>query len=263
MSDGIERHLADCAGKTMPGAEPFFLPGGECGCLLLHGWGGSCSILRYLGQRLAAAGITAYAPLLPGHGTSPELMAQTHAADWTAAASRHTDTLLERCSAVFVAGISMGGALAFWLGSLKGERLKGIIPINPAVFLNNPELVALAFDDSAPAMLPNWDEGLIKDPDAKEVTYAFHPRGTIPDVLAIAKAAEELLPHLSIPVLLLQSLQDGILPAAGACLIFDRLRSTDKQLKWLLNSYHVATIDYDKDIIAEEIIRFIEERAHP
>jgi len=40
---------------------------------------------RYVGERLAEAGITVYGPLLPGHGTSPEDMAKTTAYDWVRA----------------------------------------------------------------------------------------------------------------------------------------------------------------------------------
>ena len=67
--------------SMMPGARPFFFEAGGAGCMLLHGWCGTCDSMKYLGRRLADAGITAYAPLLPGHGTCPEDMAKTTARD--------------------------------------------------------------------------------------------------------------------------------------------------------------------------------------
>jgi carboxylesterase len=33
--------------------------------------------------------------------------------------------------------------------------------------------------------------------------------------------------------------------------------STDKELVWLENSYHVATLDYDKQLIIERCVEFI------
>ena len=45
----------------MPGAEPFFFEAGPVGCLLLHGWGGTCDSMRYLGTKLHEAGITVFA----------------------------------------------------------------------------------------------------------------------------------------------------------------------------------------------------------
>lgn len=37
----------------------------------------------------------------------------------------------------------------------------------------------------------------------------------------------------------------------------EKLGSEDKELVWLENSYHVATLDNDADLIAERTARFI------
>jgi len=64
---------------------------------------------------MADAGFTVELPLLPGHGTSIEDMVTTRWADWSAAAERAYEELAARCSAVVVAGLSMGGTLTLWL----------------------------------------------------------------------------------------------------------------------------------------------------
>jgi carboxylesterase len=53
----------------MLGAESFFFPAGETGCLLIHGFNGSPDGVRQMGERLAAAEITALGVRLHGHGT--------------------------------------------------------------------------------------------------------------------------------------------------------------------------------------------------
>jgi carboxylesterase len=242
---------------VMPGAEPFFFDAGDVGCLLLHGWAGTCDSMRYLGERLLEAGITVYAPLLPGHGTCPEDLASTTAEDWVRASVHHLHLLADRCSPTFVAGLSMGGMLTLYLGATQGDRLRGIAPINGAVFLNNPDFAALAFQDDASDVVPIFEEGLLKDPTVTEVTYELRPRNTILSVLGLAKVTEELLPRIDVPTLILQSIEDGVVPASNGELFYERISSSDKRIKWLNNSYHVATLDYDKDIVADEIIGFI------
>jgi len=57
--------------------QPFRLRGGNRGCLLLHGFAGTPPEVRGLGEHLAANGFDVLAPLLAGHGLTPEAMAQT------------------------------------------------------------------------------------------------------------------------------------------------------------------------------------------
>jgi carboxylesterase len=260
--ESIEAYLASLdRAAIMPGAEPFFLPAGDVGCLLLHGWAGTCDSMRYLGQRLHAARVTVYAPLLPGHGTRPEEMAHTTARDWVRAAVGHLHLLTGRCRAVFVAGLSMGGMLTLYLGATQGQWLRGIVPINGAVFLHSPDFAALAFQEDGPEMIPIFDQDLLlKDLTVREVTYPYRPRNTILTLLGLAKVTEELLPRVTVPTLILQSLDDGVVPAANGQLFYEQIGSGDKRLRWLEHSSHVATLDRDKDLVADEVIAFI--RSH-
>src|SRR5687768_16151489 len=68
----LAHHSAHGVRPIMPGAEPFIYRAGEVGCLMVHGFTSSPFEMRGLGRHLAERGITAAAPLLAGHGTSPE-----------------------------------------------------------------------------------------------------------------------------------------------------------------------------------------------
>jgi carboxylesterase len=258
----IEDYLASIdRGQVMPGAEPFFFPAGDTGCLLLHGWAGTCHALRYLGGRLAQAGISAYCPLLPGHGTHPDEMAATTARDWVRAAREHLQLLAGQCRAAFVAGLSMGGTLTLYLGATHGSLIRGIASINGAIALNNPDFAALALQADAPRMVPVFPSGLMKDRSVVEVMYLERPTVTIFEVLGLVKVTEELLPRITVPTLILQSIEDGVIPASNAELIYARIGAADKQIRWLTNSYHVAPLDYDRDVVADELIAFVRRHA--
>jgi carboxylesterase len=250
--------------RLLPGAEPFLYEAGSTGCLLLHGWGGTAQSMRYLAGRLQHAGITAFAPLLPGAGTCAADLAQTHAADWVHAAEDHLLALHARCPAVFVVGLSMGAILTLYLGATFPEIVRGIVPINGGVRLQNPELARMAFRRDLPAVIPSWDETwLLKDRSQVEVAYREMARTTLPDVLGLAKVAEELLPALTVPVLLIQSCEDRVLPPENGQYMLDRVASPNKRLVRLPNSYHVATMDFDRGLVADEVIGFIQHLSDP
>ncbi|MFJ4940988.1 alpha/beta hydrolase, partial [Streptomyces pseudovenezuelae] len=117
---------------VLPGAEPFRHEGGEAGVLLCHGFTGSPQSLRPWAQHLAEHGLTVSLPLLPGHGTRWQDMALTGWQDWYAEVDRELRALTERCTSVFVAGLSMGGTLALRLAAKHGDAVRGVVVVNPA-----------------------------------------------------------------------------------------------------------------------------------
>jgi len=55
----------------------------------------------------------------------------------------------------------------------------------------------------------------------------------------------------------IQARGDRVVPPDNAQSIFDRVATTDKRLLWLDRGGHIATEDYDKEIVFEETLRFI------
>ena len=51
--------------------------------------------------------------------------------------------------------------------------------------------------------------------------------------------------------------RDHVLSPENGPHLLEKLGSEDKELVWLENSYHVATLDNDADLIAERTTRFI------
>ena len=242
----------------MPGAEPFLYEACGPGCLLLHGWGGTPQSMRYLADRLQQAGISSFAPLLPGAGTCAADLARTRAADWVHAAEDHLQALQARCPEVFVVGLSMGAILSLYLGATFPDLVRGIVPINGGVRFHNPDLARMAFRRDLPAVIPSWDETwLLKDTSQVEVAYREMARTTLPDVLGLAKVVEELLPVLTVPTLLIQSCEDRVLPPENGPYMLERIASTDKELVRLPNSYHVGTMDFDRSLVADKVTGFV------
>ena len=102
-------------GVILPEAEPFAFPGGDVGCLLVHGFTGNPSSMRPMGEYLAGQGFTVVGPRLKGHGTRVEDMFDNTYQDWIASAEAGLDEIRKQCRTVFVAGLSMGATLAMHL----------------------------------------------------------------------------------------------------------------------------------------------------
>ena len=66
------------------------------------------------------------------------------------------------------------------------------------------------------------------------------------------------LPTLRVPVLLMRSREDHVVPASSSALFLSQVGSTDVTEIVLENSYHVATLDHDAPVILAEADRFIE-----
>ncbi|MBN1660004.1 MAG: alpha/beta fold hydrolase [Anaerolineae bacterium] len=244
--------------EIMPGAEPFFFEGNEVGCLVSHGFTGTTQSMRFLGEFLAReGGFTVIGPRLKGHGTTPEDMALSTAEDWVRSVEEAMHTLQGRCDKIFVTGLSMGGTLTLYLAALYPGVFAGALPINGAVFLNSPDMAGLAFMVGAPPLVPGVGSD-IKKPGEVELAYPVVPVPAIRHLYALIAVTRELLPRVTCPTLVFQSRDDHVVVPDNAPYILEHIGAEEKRLVWLENSYHVATLDNDKERIAEETLRFIQ-----
>jgi carboxylesterase len=243
-------------GTIVKGAEPFFLPGNDTGVLLSHGFTGTTQSMRYLGEALNRFGYTVSAPRLKGHGVSPADMAKSSAGDWVASLEDALPELRARCSKVFVGGLSMGGALTLYMAGKHPEVFAGAFPINAVIHADSPALAALALDRNSPAMIPGISSD-VKDPESSELAYAEVPVAALKELFALTAVTRELLPRITCPTLVLQSRDDHVVPPGNGKTIVSLVGASRVELVWLDNSYHVATIDHDKDRIVAEVHRFI------
>ena len=239
------------------GAEPFFLLGNDTGVLLSHGFTGTTQSMRYLGEALNGFGYTVSAPRLAGHGVSPEAMARSTAGEWIACLEDALPELRARCSRVFIGGLSMGGALTLYMAGKHPSVFAGAFPINAVIHADSPDLAGLAFDRNAPVTVPGIGSD-VKDPASSELAYAEVPVAAFKELFALTAVTRELLPRVACPTLILQSRDDHVVPPANGRTIASLVGASRVELVWLENSYHVATIDHDKDRIVSEVHRFIQ-----
>jgi carboxylesterase len=241
---------------VLRGAEPFSASGGPNGVLVLHGFTGSPQSMRPLAEAFAAAGFAVELPLLPGHGTSVEDMVETGWSDWSGAAEAAYSDLAARCERVVVAGLSMGAALALWLATRHPE-IAGLVLVNPAMGTPADDVMRAPLVEllnSGERLMPGLAND-VADPDVTELAYDQTP---IAALVSLLDGIEELYPRLSeiaCPVLLMIAPQDHVVPPGAREAIEATVGGPIEHVP-LERSFHVATIDYDRELIEQRALEF-------
>jgi carboxylesterase len=239
-----------------PGAEPFSAVGGSRGVLVLHGFTGNPASMRGVAEKMADAGLTVELPLLPGHGTAVEDLVDKRWSDFTAAVEEAYLDLGARCAQVAVAGLSMGGTLTCWLAERHPEIL-GLVLVNPLV-----EPPADEFRQAIADLLAQGTEvapGIGSDIAQPGVVEHSYPGTPLAAVLSLFEGVGDVAQSLSLiscPVLLFSSIEDHVVPPSNGEVLEAALSGPLERIK-LERSFHVATVDYDRDEIEERAAAFV------
>ncbi len=238
---------------------PFSFQRGDVGCLLLHGFPGAPAEMRPLGEYLAARDVTTAAPLLPGMGTVPEDLLRVTWRAWVGAAETALGQLAEKCRAVFVCGLSMGGALALYLAAQR--PVAGVAALAPAILPSDRRMaIAGLVRPFMPWVGPSNAPDDLADPSARALTWHYlrYPTASVLQVRRLIGAARRALPLVRCPILVIQSPRDGTLDPAGAQWAYERIAATDKTLVWLERSGHNIAVDAEREQVFDLVYRFID-----
>jgi len=248
---------------VLPGAEawshtaPDPEDGPAVGFLALHGFTGNPSSMRGFAEAAAGAGLHVELPRLPGHGTTIEEMQSTSWPDWSGEVEAAYQRLAERAQRIVAGGLSMGGALTLW-AALAHSEIAAIVCVNPLT-RSQPDEVRAMLDDflrDGTLVVPGIGSD-IADPEANEIAYEGTPVAPLVSLLddGVAPIAGRY-GELKMPLLLWTSRQDHVVEASQS----EHLAATyggEVDHRWLERSYHVATKDFDRDLIFVESLEFI------
>jgi carboxylesterase len=210
--------------------------------------------MRGLAEALAGAGFTVELPLLPGHGTSLDDMETTAYPDWRAAVEAAYTDLAARVTDVIVVGLSMGGTLAVDL-ALDHPEVVGAVLVNPLI-APDPALAdgLQQLADAGETRMDGIGSDIAK-PDAPELSYDGTPIVPLISLLTHCATLPGRLGDLRCPVLLFTSAEDHVVdPSSSDVLAAGAAGPVERVL--LERSYHVATLDYDKDEIEAGAVEF-------
>jgi carboxylesterase len=217
-----------------------------------------------MGEWLAGQGYSVACPRLPGHGTDWRELADTPWQDIADEADRSLSELTGKCETVVVAGLSVGGLLAFHLAAHHPPpKVVGVVAVNP--YVRNPIFAFLP----VVRLLRRKVKGVINDIKREgqdELGYEYLPVAGIAQLDRLMDVVQRELPDVACPVRVFLSDVDHVVPKGTARWAFERLGSQDKELIELHDSYHVATLDNDAEVIfrgTDEFVRRVAGSASP
>lgn len=266
----------------------FYLKGSNGkGVLLIHGITGTPSEMRYLGTALNKAGYTVFCNALPRHCDTLGELKKVTWQEILRACEEDFKALKKECKQVFTGGISMGALAAIHLARAFPSDVSGIIALAPTLFYDGWALHKGKFLLNLAWHIPSlrkkidikegWPYG-IKDEqlrsnfqrfyknskaqefDNKVLLFGspFFPLACLYQHHILIKVVKKEIPSVKAPILIIHAREDDMTSLKNARYVFKRIASPDKSLIILENSYHMVTIDKEKEKVAEDTIKFLD-----
>jgi carboxylesterase len=238
-------------------------PGRAPSVLALHGFGATPEEVSMAVEIARELGLRALAPLLPGHGTSVEDLAQTGFDDWLGAAER-AFAELSPAGPVIVVGSSMGSLLALSLAADHPAQVAGVAALAPATRLAWPfPSLALALvcglripDFSLPKSSVDIRDAVLRK---QQVTYEAQPAYAGNEVRLGGRRVEKRLGEIRCPAFIAHGRHDHVCPVNNAYRAYAQLGTPawEKELLILPRSYHIITRDLERGVLRTALYDFV------
>lgn len=238
-------------------AAPYFHQGGEVGCLVLHGIGGTPANVRLVAEALAREGCTVYAPLLPGHGETIRALDRSTGAQWLHAVFAAYDRLRAAgCTKIVPIGLSLGGILAGYIAAKRETAALVLIsaPIRMKTYLRLGRLLSPLFPYIA---YSERDKARTRELAPYAQMYSGFCTRKLCDLQRLILRLRARLPRIGCPVFALWAKYDNKVSASSRRLLRNGLRQVDLTEHTLQNSSHGSTYGAERDLAAELVAAYV------
>ncbi|MHA7270342.1 alpha/beta hydrolase [Arthrobacter sp. HLT1-20] len=229
------------------------------GVAVCHGFTGAPVSMQGWSDYLAQEGFAVNMPLLAGHGTTWQELSKTPWEHWYRDFEASYLELAARCDTVFVAGMSMGGALALRVAAL--HPVAGVAVVNPGLTFSDPRAKYSGLLKWLLKSVPAIGDD-IKKPGITEGAYTRTPVAAVHQLSQLFADTITRLPQVTAPTLVFRSSVDHVVPDSSISVLQEHLTNAELQLVTLENSYHVATMDNDAPLIFSQSVDFFRRNIH-
>lgn len=253
-----------------------FLAGGKTGILLIHGLGGTPVEMRYIAQGLNRAGYTVYCCQLSGHcGTTQDLI-EAKWQDWASDVVKALDRL-KHCSKIFVGGLSAGSLLALYLSEQLSDRIDGTLLYSPTLVLNGWSMPwymkflqylrpSMQFIE---VMMPERHPHGLKDERIRKMVVnsmmnhtsdagVFEtPLSTFTQFNSLSAYMRKRLKNINVPIISFHPREDDFSDISNSYEILRKVKGK-AELVILEDSYHIITLDKQRQLVIDKSIEFVE-----
>lgn len=247
----------------MKGSEPIFIDKkSKKGILMIHGFTSTPSQFRELADFFAQKKFNISAPLIAGHGTSPDDLIETSQKEWTQSVKDAYLKLKKISKKIFIIGNSFGGNLGLWLVKELNNEPAGIITLGAPIYLKAHWFLKLRLYTYGrfkkyyrkPPRIYKTDYTDMSD----EITYPVIPIKSIRDFFHFIE--NETIPNLDkvkIPILVGHARIDPVVHSKSATYIYEKVGSQFKKIFWFDSREHVVINGKDRTILFEKLYEFI------
>ena len=241
--------------------------------LMLHGLGANSTELARLARDLYLQDFSVVAPNIPGYCFGTQGEPWQH---WLARAEEYLDTLKQKYQTVSVVGLSMGATL----GLVLAQRHQ----VTSLALLST----ALAYDGWAMPwyqFLSHWASWLpfakyyqfhehepfgVKNEEMRSMIARAMKKDHISesgvDVLSVhyivegrrlMREARYRIEAIECPTLFIHAVDDEAVHIRNIEWAYEHISATDKDILYLGDSYHMITVDNERETVSQETVRFV------
>jgi carboxylesterase len=249
--------------------------------LLLHGLAGSPVEMHYLARCMRRAGFGVHVPAVPGYafGTRADPFDTGTWEQWLAYAGDALDMLYQRHGRIYLAGLCIGAVLALRLAIEHPEQIQALSLISTTLAHDgwatpwHRRLMRLAchtpirrhakLHERFPYGLKN--ERLrervaraMKTEGSSAAGAEFLPLSGLHQAYRLSHSVRRSIGQVMAPSLVLHAIDDDVASTRNAEFVARNIGASDVRTVLYRKSYHILTMDNDKDAVADETIGFFQ-----
>jgi carboxylesterase len=252
--------------------------------LLIHGLSGSPLEMQYLSKRLGKEGFAVYAPHIEGYGFGERAhpFATGTWQDWRAQILETFDAIALNHRNVCVAGLCIGAVLSLDLAAERPGRVSALSLLATTLFYDGwslpwyqflaplayytPLRNLYSYRERHPYGVKNeflrkWIAREMTEKSTSIAGASRLPMNAVLQAKKLIRQVKKTIPAVRAPALVVHAMEDDVSSVRSAEFVLDNIGSDDLDFVLLRDSYHMVTLDNEKDLVAAETARFFRDRA--
>jgi carboxylesterase len=251
--------------------------------LLLHGLWSSPSEMLPVANALRRAGYRVETPEIRGYTYAVGTKVRSWR-DWLQAALAAFDALASEHDSVCVGGLCVGGMLSLAVAAQRPGKVQALTVLSPSVFFDGwslPWLTRLRhigyyspfryfwkvrekepFGVKNP-LIRRWIAREMEQRKISAAGAAYLPLTGLHESERLLAYVKRSLADIPVPTLIMHAREDEISTLRSPHYLLERLGSRIKHLHVLENSYHMVTLDNERQQVIAAIGAFFHEQAQP
>lgn len=255
--------------------ESFYQGNSGHAVILLPGLCGSALEMGAIPRLLEQSNLTYVIPRIPGYSAHTAL---TNYPEWIEFVDQLYSDLQESHESVSIVGISMGATLALSVAS-RNQQLQSLCLLSPVLIFDGWSVpwyypfLSLIFKvgirnwhykETEPFGVKNKElrrhiRKAVEVNSVSELGAAHLPAKHLYQSLQLIKDAKRSLNEVKTDTLIIHAIDDETASPKNSDLILSAISSETRRVIWLGNSYHMITVDNEREVVANEVINFIKQ----